>query len=103
MDPAARNDLGLLFLLSIDLATKKCVACVCRDECPATDLIHLHHVHIRPVRVEAIPLKLDFCLSRRLRSGSDYEFIVRRFKHQCAKLGTAVHETGDGRLYFDLP
>ena len=55
------------------------------------------------MRVEAIPLKLDFCVSRRVRSGIDYDFIRRRFTHQCAKLGTAVHETADGRLYFDLP
>jgi hypothetical protein len=77
VDPDARNDLGLFFLLSIDVETK------------------------RPFRVEAIPLKLDFCRSR-LATGVDYELIARRFKTQCAKLGTVVHETG-GRLYVDLP
>lgn len=53
--------------------------------------------------MEAIPLKLDFCLTRRLTSGPDYAFIVRRFKSQSAKFGTVVHETQDGRLVFDLP
>lgn len=52
--------------------------------------------------MEALPLKLDFCLTRRA-TGADHDFIVRRFKAQSAKFGTVVHEAPDGRLYFDLP
>ena len=54
----------------------------------------------RPVRLGAIPLKLDFCLTR-LATGADYDFIVRRFKAESAKFGTAVKEQA-GRLVFEL-
>lgn len=68
----------------------------------ATTTTHTPHTYVRPVRVEALPLKLDFCLTRKA-TGADYDFIVRRFKAQSAKFGTAVHEAADGRLYVDLP
>jgi poly-gamma-glutamate capsule biosynthesis protein CapA/YwtB (metallophosphatase superfamily) len=60
IDPALRNDLGLLFL--VDLAGD---------------------------RLEAIPLKLEFTHTR-LATGEDAAWIRQRFTHACAKLGTDV-------------
>jgi len=77
-DPYARNDLGLFFFMLFDLDTKQ------------------------PWRVEAVPLKLDFCLTR-LATGQDYDFIVQRFKKFSAKFGTRVWEDKQRqRLVFDL-
>jgi poly-gamma-glutamate synthesis protein (capsule biosynthesis protein) len=70
VDPALRNDLGLLFLVELDTHG--------------------------PRRLEAIPLKLDFCHSR-LAEGEDAAWIRRRFHAACAALGTEVVEEG-GRL-----
>ncbi len=77
-DPTARNDLGLLFFLLFDLDTK------------------------RPWRVEAVPLKLDFCITR-VAKGRDYEVIVERFKKLSGKFGTrAWEDKARGRLIVDL-
>jgi poly-gamma-glutamate capsule biosynthesis protein CapA/YwtB (metallophosphatase superfamily) len=62
VDPALRNDLGLLFL--VDLAGD---------------------------RLEAIPLKLEFAHTR-LAAGEDAAWIRHRFTLACAKLGTQVAE-----------
>ncbi|HEV3407514.1 MAG TPA: CapA family protein [Gaiellaceae bacterium] len=67
---ALRNDLGLLFLVTLDGAG--------------------------PVRLEAVPLRLDFCHTR-LASGEDAAWVARRFERACAELGTDVSEEG-GRL-----
>jgi poly-gamma-glutamate synthesis protein (capsule biosynthesis protein) len=69
-DPVLRNDLGLLFLVTLD-----------REG---------------PVGLEAVPLKLDFCYTR-LARGKDAAWIERRFKTACAALGTRV-TVEDGRL-----
>ena len=66
--PALRNDLGLLFLLTLDEGG--------------------------PVRLEALPLRLDFCRTR-LASGDDAAWIRRRFVHACGRLGTHVETSGD--------
>lgn len=71
--PALRNDLGLLFLLTID--------------------------NEGPIRLEALPLKLDYCHTR-LADGDDAEWIRRRFTRACKELGTAVTEH-DRRLVVE--
>jgi poly-gamma-glutamate capsule biosynthesis protein CapA/YwtB (metallophosphatase superfamily) len=68
VDPRLRNDLGLLFLVTLDTRG--------------------------PVRLEALPLKLDFCHTR-LATGTDAAWMRRRFRSACAALGTTVHEEAD--------
>jgi poly-gamma-glutamate capsule biosynthesis protein CapA/YwtB (metallophosphatase superfamily) len=63
-----RNDLGLLWLVTIDAR--------------------------RPPLVEALPLKLDHCYTR-LATGDDAAWIARRFTQLCAREGTDVHHEGD--------
>ena len=69
-DPVLRNDLGLLFLVTLE--------------------------EQGPVRLEALPLKLDYCHTRAA-DGEDAAWIARRFRDACARLGTDVGEE-DGRL-----
>jgi poly-gamma-glutamate capsule biosynthesis protein CapA/YwtB (metallophosphatase superfamily) len=68
VDPRLRNDLGLLFLVTLD-----------------------GH---GPVRLEALPLKLEFCHTR-LASGEDAAWMRRRFRSACAALDTTVDEEAD--------
>jgi poly-gamma-glutamate capsule biosynthesis protein CapA/YwtB (metallophosphatase superfamily) len=65
-----RNDLGLLFLVTLD--------------------------ERGPARLEAVPLRLDFCHTR-LATGEDAAWIARRFERVCGELGTEVTQE-DGRL-----
>lgn len=74
VDGTLRNDLGLLFLVTLD--------------------------HERPRRLEAVPLKLDYCHTR-LAEGEDADWIRRRFLTACAALGTEVAEDGE-RLVISL-
>lgn len=74
-DPELRNDLGLLWLVDLD-----------REG---------------PRRLEALPLKLDYCHTR-LADGADARWVRRRFRDACAALGTAVAEE-DGRLTVTFP
>ena len=74
VDSELRNDLGLLFLISLDGAG--------------------------PVRLEAVPLKLEFCHTR-LAWGEDRAWISKRFAEACRALGTEVTEE-DGRLVASL-
>lgn len=67
VDPVLRNDLGLLFLIDI--------------------------VGGRPLRLEAVPLKLDYCHTRRA-TGADARWIADRFQRVCAAFGHDV--TGIG-------
>jgi poly-gamma-glutamate capsule biosynthesis protein CapA/YwtB (metallophosphatase superfamily) len=68
VDGALRNDLGLLWLVTID-----------------------DH---RPRRLEALPLTLGYCHTR-LATGDDATWVVRRFRELCARLGTQTgHEEG---------
>ncbi len=69
-DPDLRNDLGLLWLVDLD-----------REG---------------PLRLEALPLKLDYCHTRPA-AGADARWVRQRFRQACAALGTAVGEE-DGRL-----
>jgi poly-gamma-glutamate capsule biosynthesis protein CapA/YwtB (metallophosphatase superfamily) len=73
-DPRLRNDLGLLFLVTVD--------------------------ERGPVGLEAVPLKLDFCHTR-LAADADAAWMRRRFRDACAALGTDVAEA-DGRLAVSL-
>ncbi|MBV6696755.1 CapA family protein [Kitasatospora aureofaciens] len=78
VDPVLRNDLGLLFLVTLD------------GPDPA---------HPVPVRLEAVPLRLDFCHTR-LARGEEREWIRDRFTSACAEFGTDVGERA-GRLTVD--
>jgi poly-gamma-glutamate capsule biosynthesis protein CapA/YwtB (metallophosphatase superfamily) len=73
VDRRLRNDLGLFFLVTFDADG--------------------------PVRVEAVPLALDFCHTR-LAEGDDRVWVRDRFRAACAALGTEVAERG-GRLIVD--
>lgn len=66
--PALRNDLGLLFLLTLDAGG--------------------------PIRLEALPLKLDYCHTRRA-DGGDAAWVRRRFVRACSEFGTHVTESDD--------
>jgi len=70
VDPMLRNDLGLLFLITLDARG--------------------------PVRLEALPLKLEYCHTG-LAAGDDADWMRRRFRGACADLGTEVEEAA-GRL-----
>jgi poly-gamma-glutamate capsule biosynthesis protein CapA/YwtB (metallophosphatase superfamily) len=70
VDPRLRNDLGLLFLVTLDAAG--------------------------PLLLEAYPLKLEFCHTC-LAAGEDAAWIRRRFRSACAALDTSVEEAA-GRL-----
>jgi poly-gamma-glutamate synthesis protein (capsule biosynthesis protein) len=70
VDPVLRNDLGLLFLVDLD-----------RDGA---------------ARLEAVPLKLEYCHTR-LAHGEDEQWIRRRFRDACQALGTEA-QSEDGRL-----
>jgi poly-gamma-glutamate capsule biosynthesis protein CapA/YwtB (metallophosphatase superfamily) len=70
VDPRLRNDLGMLFFVTID--------------------------ERGPVHLEAIPLKLDFCYTK-LAQGEDATWVRKRFVEACAAFGTEVTEE-DGRL-----
>jgi poly-gamma-glutamate synthesis protein (capsule biosynthesis protein) len=73
VDPELRNDLGVLWLVELD-----------RDGL---------------ARLEAVPLRLDFC-STRLATGDDAAWIRQRFVAACGEFGTAVGER-DGHLVVD--
>jgi poly-gamma-glutamate synthesis protein (capsule biosynthesis protein) len=73
VDPGLRNDLGFLFL--VDLAEGE------------------------PRRLEAVPLKLEYCFTR-LADAEEAAWMRRRFRKLCADLGTQVVET-DGRVVID--
>jgi poly-gamma-glutamate capsule biosynthesis protein CapA/YwtB (metallophosphatase superfamily) len=70
VDPNLRNDLGLLFFVTIDGRG--------------------------PSRLEAVPLKLDFCYTQ-LAQGEDAAWLRKRFADACGAFGTDVTEE-DGRL-----
>jgi poly-gamma-glutamate capsule biosynthesis protein CapA/YwtB (metallophosphatase superfamily) len=70
VDSRLRNDLSLLFLVTLDARG--------------------------PVRLEALPLKLEFCRTR-LATGEDAAWMRRRFRSACAALDTSVEEAA-GRL-----
>ncbi|MBN2624508.1 MAG: CapA family protein [Acidimicrobiales bacterium] len=74
-DPALRNDRGLLFLVTL-------------------------HGH-RPVRLQAVPLALDYCHTRRA-APDEARWIADRFRRACAAFGTEVSDE-DGRLVIEWP
>jgi poly-gamma-glutamate synthesis protein (capsule biosynthesis protein) len=74
VDSKLRNDLGLLFFVTLD--------------------------RTGPKRLEAVPLKLEYCHTR-LADGEEADWIRRRFREACAALGTEVAED-EGRLVVSL-
>ncbi|MBB4776260.1 CapA family protein [Actinomadura livida] len=70
-----RNDLGLLFLVTLDDAG--------------------------PSRIEAVPLRLDHARTR-LAGGADHMWITWRLREACAAFGTSVTPEGD-RLVIEVP
>ena len=75
VDPALRNDLGLLWLVELHRGT--------------------------PVALEALPLKLDYCHTR-VADGDDAAWIARRLVDACARLGTGARVRGDGLIAVDV-
>lgn len=73
--PLLRNDLGLLFLVTVD------------DR--------------GPTRLEAVPLALDYCYTR-LAAGDEHRWIADRFTTACAAFGTEVRAE-DSRLVVEWP
>ncbi|GAA0673192.1 CapA family protein [Kitasatospora atroaurantiaca] len=73
VDGVLRNDLGLLFLVTF------------RGLAPAP---------LRPVRLEALPLFLDYCRTEAAH-GRRRQWINDRFATACAEFGTAVSVEGD--------
>jgi poly-gamma-glutamate capsule biosynthesis protein CapA/YwtB (metallophosphatase superfamily) len=73
VDPRLRNDLGLLFLLDLDVRGLR--------------------------RLEAVPIKLDLAHTR-FAAGDDADWIRRRFIDACAELGTVVTEDEDRLIAF---
>lgn len=73
IDPVLRNDLGLLWVVDLDDSG--------------------------PRRVEALPLRLDYCHTD-LARGDDAAWIARRLRLACETLGTTVR-WADGRLLID--
>lgn len=63
VDPILRNDLGLLWFVTLD--------------------------GTGPRRIEAVPLKLDYCHTR-VATGDDQQWVVERFRTACAAMGTEV-------------
>jgi poly-gamma-glutamate synthesis protein (capsule biosynthesis protein) len=74
VDSKLRNDLGLLFLVTLDRGG--------------------------PRALEAVPLKLEFCHTR-LADGDDARWIRRRFRTACAAFDVDVAEE-EGRLVVSL-
>jgi poly-gamma-glutamate capsule biosynthesis protein CapA/YwtB (metallophosphatase superfamily) len=74
VDYDLRNDLSLLWLVDLD------------DDGT-------------PLRLEAVPLRLDFCHTR-LATGDDATWIRDRLRTACAEFGTEVHER-DSRLVVE--
>jgi poly-gamma-glutamate capsule biosynthesis protein CapA/YwtB (metallophosphatase superfamily) len=74
VDPKLRNDLGLLWLATLD--------------------------ERGPVDLEAIPLRLDYCYTR-LAGGDDAAWVRDRFRSACGALGTEVADS-NGRLRVGL-
>ncbi len=68
VDPVRRNDLGLLWLVTIDRRG--------------------------PVRMEAVPLRLDYCHTS-LATGEDLDWIRQRFSEACSGFGTEVGTSKD--------
>ncbi|MFG1941781.1 CapA family protein [Nonomuraea sp. NPDC048826] len=74
VDPDLRNDLSLLFLVTVD--------------------------ELGPIRLRAVPLKLDYCRTV-LAEGAERSWLVRRFVRACEALGTAA-SWEDDLLVVDL-
>jgi poly-gamma-glutamate capsule biosynthesis protein CapA/YwtB (metallophosphatase superfamily) len=68
VDATLRNDLGLLFLVTLD--------------------------ERGPHLVEAVPLKLEYCYTR-LATAEEAAWIAHRFRTACAALGTEAVQEGD--------
>jgi len=74
VDPVLRNDLGLLWLVTLDESG--------------------------PRELEAVPLMLDLCRTR-LADGADAAWVEQRFAHACRAMGTEVTAEGQ-RLKVNL-
>ncbi len=74
VDPVLRNDLGLLWLVTLERSG--------------------------PARLEALPLRLEHCFTR-FADGEDAAWVWDRFLEACAALGTPARREGRG-LVVDL-
>jgi poly-gamma-glutamate synthesis protein (capsule biosynthesis protein) len=75
VDSTLRNDLGLLFLVTLDARAVR--------------------------RIEAVPLRLEYAHTR-LAVGEDADWIRARFRSACARMGTPVREE-ESRLVVERP
>ena len=73
VDPLIRNDLGLLWLITLDAGG--------------------------PLRVEGVPLKLDFAHTRQA-SHVEVTLLLALLEERCAAVGSSVRREG-GRLVFE--
>jgi poly-gamma-glutamate synthesis protein (capsule biosynthesis protein) len=76
VDPDLRNDLGLLWLVTLD--------------------------GDGPRRLEALPLRLDYCHTRPA-EGWEADWVRRRFREACAEHGTTEVSERDGLLVIEWP
>jgi poly-gamma-glutamate capsule biosynthesis protein CapA/YwtB (metallophosphatase superfamily) len=74
VDPDLRNDLGLLWHVTLD--------------------------ETGPIRVEALPLRLEYCYTR-IAEGWELDWVRRRFRAACAELGRETSER-DGLLVVEF-
>jgi hypothetical protein len=83
VDPLLRNDLGILWLVDLELR---------QVQGEASRLV--------ATRVEAMPLELCYACTRRAR-GDEADWISTRLREACSELGTQVH-ADEGRLFIDM-
>jgi poly-gamma-glutamate synthesis protein (capsule biosynthesis protein) len=55
---------------------------------------------VEDTRLEAVPIKLEYCHTRLARA-DEADWVARRFESSCAALGTDVRREGD-RLVVEL-
>lgn len=79
--PSLRNDLGLLFLVTLDVPL---------DAPQPPDAVRTPAVR----RVEAVPIALDWCRTRRA-TPAEYGWVRGRLTAACELLGTTVTDEGD--------
>jgi poly-gamma-glutamate synthesis protein (capsule biosynthesis protein) len=71
VDPVLRNDMGILWLVTVDSGG--------------------------PTRIEAVPLRLEYCHTR-LANRREADWIAARLEERCRPFGTTVEALGDRLL-----
>ena len=76
VDPRLRNDLGLLWLVTLDAGG--------------------------PVRIEGVPLRLEYCHTRRA-APEEARLLHGMLQERCAAVGSTVREEGDRFVFSSTP